>query len=204
MVVATLAKKIPLIAAGAVVGLLVLGELHPVQAASVKTVVNFDDLPGLNSGRDVPVPDGYGGITWNNQWSYFGSDQSPYTPESGLQRVYTRSSQAAFFFKQAVVFEGAYFSGYSVSSPNFNLFLNGKMVHTSQRLQISSIPQFLVSGYAGLVDEVQVIQSYDFPAYVMDSVTYNSTIASVPSPALLPGLIGFGMAIWRKKTTQRD
>jgi hypothetical protein len=199
MIVATLARQLPLVTVGLVLGLTSLSGL-PAQAASIKTVVNFDDLPGDNAGINVPVPDGYGGIIWNKQWNHFGTPQFPYTPASGSKRAYTRQPQAAFFFQTApVIFNGAFFSGFNVSAPRFELFLQGQLVHSSQALQISGIPTFLDSGFSGLVDEVRVIQNHDFSAYVIDDVTY-TTVSTIPSPALLPGLIGVGVALWRKKS----
>jgi len=52
--------------------------------AASAAVVNFDDL----SGSGV-VADGYGGINWGGVWTYYDSPQPPYTPSSGLERVYT-------------------------------------------------------------------------------------------------------------------
>jgi hypothetical protein len=201
---------VPLVLMVATLGTVVGAEVPSVQAAAVTTVVNFDDLPGENAGQDVPVPDGYGGITWNNQWNYFGREQAPYNPASGKQRAYTRDLEAAFFFKTApVVFNGAFFSGFNVSAPRFELYLQNQFVASSQSLIPSEVSTFLASGYAGLVDEVRVIEQRggtmnfndgrvtNFPTYVMDDVTY--TTDSIPSPALLPGLIGFGVVLWRKK-----
>ena len=203
MLVTTLVRQLPLVTLSAIVSLTCGLGGSAAQAAAIKTVVNFDDLPGDNTGVDVPVPDGYGGITWGNQWNYYRTVQFPYTPASGSVRAYTRNSRAAFFFStMPVIFNGAFFSGFDVSAPRFELYLQGQLVANSQALKISGVPTFLDSGYSGLVDEVQVIQNFSFPAYVIDNVTYTTaTVAKVPSPALLPGLIGIGVALWRKRNS---
>jgi hypothetical protein len=210
MIMATFKRKLSLVLMVAAMGTVAGTAIPSAQAAAITTVVNFDDLPGDNDGQDIPVPDGNGDITWNKQWNHFGMPQSPYNPASGSQRIYTRDLEAAFFFKTApVVFNGAFFSGFKESAPRFDLYLQNKVVASSQSLTPSDVPTFLASGYAGLVDEVRVIEQRggtmnfndgkvtNFPAYVMDDVTY--TTDSIPSPALLPGLVGFGVALWRKK-----
>ena len=46
-------------------------------------VVNFDDLVG-----QALVPNGYGGINWNDEWTYYGWTQDPYNPSSPPARVW--------------------------------------------------------------------------------------------------------------------
>jgi hypothetical protein len=152
--------------------------------AASATVVTFDDLSGGGN-----LADGYGGITWNNDWSYYDGSQDPYNPASGLERVYTNYSNGhpggtveavAFGFSGPVTFQGAYFSGYGpMGSVSFELFYNNALVHTSASLSQSSTPTFLDSGYSGLVDKVAVFGPDGY--YVMDNVTYNGTTA-VPEP----------------------
>lgn len=146
-------------------------------ASAATTVVNFDDLSG--SGR---VATGYGGIDWGNQWNYYANSQSPYTPSSGAERVYSLGTRD-FSFDSAVVFDGADFAGYGTSYGksliSFNLYYQGSLVATSGTLDDSGTPTFLSSGYTGLVDSVHVNGSAGY--FVMDDVTY-STAAVVPEP----------------------
>jgi hypothetical protein len=92
------------------------------------TVVTFDNLP------TELVPDGYGGINWNGNWTNYSDPQAPYTPESPPSRVYTFSSAATFNFITPTVFDGAYFSGYSFASVTFELFNGATEVATSGTL----------------------------------------------------------------------
>jgi hypothetical protein len=155
------------------------------------TVVNFDDLSSFGL-----VSDGYGGITWNGQWTHFEADQFPYTPASPDQRIYDKED-AGFSFAAPVAFDGAFFSGYDYATVHFVLKLAGVTVATSGSLVPSSTPTFLSSGYSGLVDEVQVVSPWP-NFFVMDDVTFNS----VPEPATWTLMIGgFGLvgAVLRRR-----
>jgi hypothetical protein len=148
----------------------------PGQAEAV--IVNFDDLVG-----QAPVPDGYGGINWGGVWAYYGFDQPPYTPQSPPNRVYTPQSGPGEYTFSFVTpnqhFGGAWFSGQTSTSVQFNLYNDAMLVASSAVLFTSNVPTFLSSGYSGPVDVVGVL-SNDNDFYVMDDVTY-----AVPEPATL-------------------
>ncbi|MEH2157525.1 MAG: PEP-CTERM sorting domain-containing protein [Nostoc sp.] len=158
-------------------------------SANASTVVTFDDLKGDN----LLVPDGYGGIRWDNNWTYYGFDQFPYTPESIPNRIYGKydkwNHSIPFYFESPVIFDGSYFAG---SNPfgvvSFSLYNGGTLQAISASLAPSSTPTFLSSGYTGLVDEVRV--NFYSSSIVMDNVTYHT--AAVPEPASLIGLLGLG------------
>jgi len=161
--------------------------------AANATVVTFDDLTG--SGL---VQDGYAGIVWNADWTYYDADQTPFTPASPPTRVYDTQQTGAFNFAGPVTFEGADFAGQSYATVQFQLYLEGLLVGTSGPLTTSSTPAFLASGYGGLVDEVRVVSR--FPAlFVMDNVTYNAASAAIPEPAawamMLLGFFGLGASL---------
>ena len=175
-------------------------------AAANPIVVTFDNL----SGDNLPVPEGYGGINWLNGWKHYGFSQEPYTARSPRQRVYaTRGSAGpASLFERAFeftepnqLFAGAWFAGNprlpgrtASAFVQLNLYDNGVLVHTSGMLTPSSSPAFLSAGYAGRIDRVGVL-SNNAGYWVMDDVTYGTTIAPIPEPASLfllgSGLFGF-------------
>ncbi len=140
------------------------------------TVVTFDNL------ADGTVPDGYGGINWSGDWYNYTEAQPPYNPESPPGRVYTYSGTAPMtFVTPGQVFDGAYFSGYSFATVQFELLYNSVPVAYSAVLAPSATPTFLSSGYSGPVDQVLVLSpSPDY--YVMDNVTYGT---AVPEPSAI-------------------
>ncbi|MEI1373049.1 PEP-CTERM sorting domain-containing protein [Nostoc sp. UHCC 0926] len=161
-------------------------------SANASTVVTFDDLKGDN----LLVPDGYGGIQWDNNWIYYGFEQNPYTPESIPNRIYGNYikwdiglTSIPFYFASPVIFDGGYFAGMDSSYPaSFSLYNGGTLQATSASLTPSSTPTFLSSGYTGLVDEVRV--NWYNSETALDNVTYHT--AAVPEPASLIGLVGLG------------
>ncbi|MFS0513514.1 PEP-CTERM sorting domain-containing protein [Nostoc sp. UIC 10607] len=160
-------------------------------SANAFTVVTFDDLTGDN----FLVPDGYGGIQWDNNWIYYGFEQNPYTPESIPNRIYGNydkwngPSSIPFYFASPVIFDGSYFAGSDSSFPvSFSLYNGGTLQATSASLTPSATPTFLSSGYTGLVDEVRV--NWNNGSTVLDNVTYHT--AAVPEPTSLIGLLGLG------------
>ena len=151
------------------------------------TVVNFDDLTGQGT-----VADGYGGINWGGLWSYYDWEQSPYTPASGNTRVYDGGASDGFTFDTARIFDGAWFSGQSTTTVQFELWSGGSVVATSAILSMTDTPHYLATAYGGLVDKVVVLSNApDF--FVMDDVTYHGGAGGVPEPATWAMMIlGFG------------
>jgi hypothetical protein len=168
-------------------------------------VVNFDDLTGQGL-----VPEGYGGVQWGGTWTYFGFPQPPYTAHSGDVRIYNGTPDSdtyihddSFGFAAPVIFDGAWFAGggYPPTAVQFELFLGGTLVHTSEFLEPAELPAFLSSGYSGLVDRAVVHDiNPDNDDYVLDDLTYTT----VPEPSsLIMSAIGFltslGYRQWRSR-----
>ncbi len=148
--------------------------------------INFDDLQGDN----LPVPDGYGNVTWYGAWTYYGFVQPPYNPHTPPNRVYTGLADSKFTFNNGpVVFDGAWFAGVDTTTVEFQGYLGGVLQFTSSVLTNSDVPTFLNFGYNGMVDRIDVVSNApDF--YIMDDVTYET---GVPEPGSLL-LMGTGLA----------
>lgn len=153
--------------------------------AVADTVVNFDDL----TVDRTPVPDGYGGINWGGSFLLFTDHYAPYAPHSYNNSVYTpfltgpvTGAYPFSFVTPGQDFEGAWFSGYSDTTVQFDLYSGGHLVATSAELTPNSTPTFLASGYSGPVDSVAVYSTKN-GYYVMDDVTYKSGIGTVPEPS---------------------
>ncbi len=156
------------------------------------TVVNFDDLSGAGT-----LANGYGGINWNSNFSYYDYAQFPYTPASGLERAYAINyGNPTFSFATPVAFDGMDFAGYDIFGPvAYEMYLGASLVATSGPLLESSTPTWLGSGYSGQVDSVKLIGN---PFYsVMDNVTYRGS--AVPGPAAVLPMLGGLIAIARKR-----
>jgi hypothetical protein len=168
-------------------------------AVGPSTVLTFDDV---NSGSSVvPMPSGYGGVSWPNNIGIWGYVQPPFNAQSPPNRVLfnfngelgTVESLVAFI-GGSKIFDGAYFSG--ASNVQFNLYNGTSLVATSSILSLGSGgsgPTFLASGYASPVDKVGIVGTRAL--FSMDNFTFEQ----VPEPStLLLGLGAFSLLGYRK------
>jgi len=167
--------------------------------AAMATVLNFDDLPDGN------VPLNYGGLDWSAAgWTAFSTPAEPYTAHSGAGRVATGfmaadAASVISFGKQAAFFDGAYFAGQGGALLSFELFYQGRQVHSSASLDPSRTPTFLASGYQGLVDMVRV-KSANHGEFVMDDFAFTQAVPEPQSLALMfAGLLAVGTIARRRK-----
>jgi hypothetical protein len=163
------------------------------------TVLGFDDI-----GADGPVPLAYGGLDWSAAgWTVFGTEMAPFTAHSGSYRVASgweaTDADSLVRFNAPAVFQGAWFAGLQGATVSFALFSGGQQVASSATLDPGATPVFLASGYAGLVDAVQV-HSPAHASFVMDDFSFT---AAVPEPQSLPlmalGLVAVAAAVRRRR-----
>ena len=163
-------------------------------------VLNFDNLTGTGT-----VPASYGGFTFNN-WSYSDTFDADFLAHSGATNVFTdvfgssaTDGNASITTNTPIIFDGAYFSGFSGVS--FKLYNGGVLVHVSDALAgggaTSYAPTFLSSGYTGLVDKIVVngVQGY----YAMDDLTFHAAAVPEPTSAMLMLLGGVAVAAVKRR-----
>jgi opacity protein-like surface antigen len=167
-------------------------------SANAATVINFDDLTGGGI-----VADGYAGVKWDSNFSYYDSPQDPYNPSSPRTRIYSnydKHAVEAFGSLALYVGAGSVFSGAYLAGRDYNVtiesYLGGVLKATSSTILPTSTPTFLSSGYAGSVDEIRFTGNHGF--YIVDDVTFDKLVpfggAGVPEPQSWALMIaGFGL-----------
>lgn len=170
------------------IGALMAGSLAVAQSAAA-TVVNFDDLSGFGT-----LADGYGGINWNSNFYYYDSPQSPYTPASPTERIFSNydlhptgaQDVLTFNFTAPVSFTGLFAAGAGQGTVYYDLYLAGNLVGTSSVIVSGIAPVFITNSYSGLSDEVRINALNGFTVY--DDVTFSE--GAVPEPATWAMMIG--------------
>jgi len=175
--------------------------------------LTFDDLPGtINS-----IPNGYGGFNWNN---FYHLNSVNYSPNpSGYLNGTVSSPNVAFnafanpaslstnntpFTFKSVYLTGAWNNGLNILIQGFQ----GANQLYSQTVTVDSTAPTLFSFNWSGIDSLRFASSGGIDAgyggggthFALDNLTVNTT--AIPTPALLPGLIGLGLGILRKRKAE--
>lgn len=177
-------------------------------------VLNFDDLNGYLPPGPPDIQEEWFTATYNglqfgdlspstNSWFYSqravpgvyrpssgntfaATDFAVYTPGALLESLaagQTITSTSDF------VFNGAAFSG--KDQIQYKLYNNGSLVYTSAIYNIAlDTPAFYASGYAGLIDEIDILGTQGY--YAMDDFDFTPT--AVPEPNGLALVLAAGAA----------
>lgn len=178
-----------------------------VSTAANAVVLTFDDLPGTLG----YIPNGYGGLQWNN----FGTTNSSGTPGtgydtgsvSGLNTAFNMfGSAASFSSATAFSLRDAFFTGawndglqiHVVATGGSNTYTSDFIVNTSGPLNVffnwSNINSVTFTSFGGVAHAG--LNGYG-THFAMDNLAINEVVSAVPEPetyAMLLaglGLIGF-------------
>lgn len=171
----------------------------PAQAVTV----TFDDLPNTSESQ---IQNGYGGLNWNNFYYLTGTN----SPGSGYQNgtvspgnvAYNAWGTPAAFSSMngAFTLNSAYLTAAWTEGQQFTVegLLNGTQLFSQLVTLSKNTPTLFNFNWSG-IDTVRfsAFNSTDWVA--LDNLTYNEPITPVPTPALLPGLIGLGVGVLRKR-----
>lgn len=188
-----------------------------VSTATNAVVLTFDDLPGTSL---ITIPNGYGGLQWNNFGRSNGNPGTGYdtgsvsgvgTAFNEFGRAATFSSATAFSLRDAF-FTGAWNNGLQikvVATGGSNTFTREFTVDTNGPLNVffnwSNINTVTITSFGGVINPLLIGRGAG-TQFALDNLAINEVLSAVPEPetyAMLLaglGLIGF-MARRRKDLT---
>ncbi len=173
-------------------------------------VITFDDVPGVDPiiGYDV-VPDGYGGLNWDNFYVAHKTYHETNYPGSGYVNGIVSGEWVAFngYAKPALVsgtqfdFNGAYFTAARNNDLQIDVkgYLNGSLLYSRTITVDYTSPTWFDFDFLG-IDKLQFnsyggvdagLGSGSGANFVMDNLTINnnSSPSSVPEPSTIILLI---------------
>ena len=207
MTTSTILKTLAVASIGAVC--LTAGSAVSVHALTL----TFDDLPG-NQGL---IPNGYGGFDWNNFYhlnsvndrpnpnGYLnGTVSSPNVAFNGFGDPASLSTNNTPFTFNSVYLTGAWNNGLDISIQGFQ---GANQLYSRTVTVDSTAPTLFSFNWSG-IDSLRFASSGGIDAgyggggthFALDNLTVNTT--AIPTPALLPGLIGLGLGILRKRKAE--
>jgi hypothetical protein len=141
-------------------------------------------------------------------WTQSGNTDPLYTgvravnPRSGNYAAWLGPIGSLGYLSQSVStivgqsYQLSYFLSNDGRTPNqFEVSINGKQLTTAQNIVASAYVQHLVNFVGTGNDNLQFGFRHDPWFHNLDDVS----VTPVPTPALLPGLIGMGIALYRKR-----
>ena len=206
MTTSTIVKTLAIASTGAVC--MILGSALSAHALTL----TFDDL----SGNLTSIPNGYGGFNWNN---FYNVNPAIYAPNSGYKNGIVSNKNVAYnsFENPASIFtNGTPFTFNSVYltgawNNRLNILIQGfqgaNQLYSQTVTVNSTAPTLFNFNWSG-IDRLRfnsfggVNAGYNGSGthFALDNLTVNAT--PVPTPALLPGLIGLGLGVLRKRKAE--
>lgn len=171
----------------------IAARVAPASATSI--VVGFEDLVGTGI-----LANGYGGINWDGNFSYYDQTMPPFQARSGTVAAFPNYAklprvsvgELGFGFLAPVMFESIWFAG-SDAPLTLSFYLNGTLLGSRSALAPDSGPM-RAEGWDAPVDRVTIAGRSGF--WVMDDITYNNNVipSAVPEPATWAMMLfGFGI-----------
>jgi hypothetical protein len=204
------------------ISLLALALLAGVAGSTASAaVLTFDNISNVTSG--VAIPNGYGGLNWSNfgvvssvwEQTNFGLNGYTYGVVSGPNVAYNMNANEAIASDGLFTFNSAYFTGAWNDGLNVTVrgYQNSVLVGQTTFVVNSTAPTLETFNWT--VDKLTFDSSGGTPHgytggsgehFVMDSMTINEPISSVPLPAAaVPGMaLLAGLGVVRKLRSRRS
>lgn len=196
----------------ALIALIMLFHFY-IPATANATVLTFDDI-----GSAGMVPNGYGGLNWNNL-IYINSTMFPNSGYfnsvvSGRHVAFNGSGLTASINNGSFDFNSAYFTAAFCDGLNIEVkgYNNGDLLYNQIILVNTQAPTHFIANYIGIdslqfnsfggVDNLDLLpHSANAAQFAMDDFTFNHSSTPVPEPStlLLLGIGLGGLAVFRGK-----
>jgi hypothetical protein len=188
---------------------LALATTGSAQALTLK----FDDI---STNYFTPMPNAYGGLDWSNFFVENGTNAN--ASNTGYANGIVSQNNAAYngaglpaeiSSNVAFTFNSAYLTG--AWSNGLNILIEGYangILSNSQTVTVDTTSPTLFSLNWSNINRLKFSASGGTDIFsstlkrthfAMDNFTFNEPVTPVPTPALLPGLVGLGFGVLRKR-----